>query len=113
MYGNVAEWCLDHYTPRILRKTPAGQADAASGAAADGQALPACGPRRLVGRRAGQLPQRRAARLGANWIVQDPQRPHSIWWLTDADFVGFRVVRAVEEQDNLKNLRSKVTKQSR
>ncbi len=43
---------------------------------------------------------------------QDPQRPRSIWWLTDADFVGFRVVRPVEEQDNLKGLRSKITRQS-
>ena len=43
----------------------------------------------------------------------DPQRPQSIWWLTSAEFVGFRVVRAVEEQDNLKGLRSKVTRQSK
>ena len=32
---------------------------------------------------------------------------------TSADFVGFRLVRPVEEQDNLKGLRSKVTRQSR
>ena len=25
--------------------------------------------------------------------MQDPQIPQSIWYLTDADFVGFRVVR--------------------
>jgi hypothetical protein len=44
-----------------------------------------------------------------SWYRQDPQRPQSIWWLTDADFVGFRVVRPVQEQDNLKGIRSKVT----
>jgi formylglycine-generating enzyme required for sulfatase activity len=57
---------------------------------------------------------RSASRLASelDWMVQDPQRPRSIWWLTDADFVGFRVVRAVEEQDNLKGFRSKITRQS-
>jgi formylglycine-generating enzyme required for sulfatase activity len=27
------------------------------------------------------------------WTMSDPQLPKSIWWLTDAPFVGFRVVR--------------------
>ena len=41
---------------------------------------------------------RSAARRGSNpeWSVQDPQRPQSIWWHTDATFVGFRVVRPLE-----------------
>jgi len=34
--------------------------------------------------------------------------PQSIWWHTEATFVGFRVVRPLEEQENLKGLRSKV-----
>jgi hypothetical protein len=42
--------------------------------------------------------------------VQDPQRPQSIWWHTDATFAGFRVVRALDEQENLRGLRSKVIK---
>ncbi len=38
---------------------------------------------------------RSAARRGSNpeWSVQDPQRPQSIWWHTDATCVGFRIVR--------------------
>jgi hypothetical protein len=28
-----------------------------------------------------------------DWKKQDPQIPRSIWYHTDADFVGFRVVR--------------------
>jgi len=38
---------------------------------------------------------RSARRLQAawEWMRQDPAFPHSIWWLTDAPFVGFRVVR--------------------
>ncbi|HYE98496.1 MAG TPA: SUMF1/EgtB/PvdO family nonheme iron enzyme [Planctomycetota bacterium] len=27
------------------------------------------------------------------WFERDPNRPRSLWWLTDARFVGFRVVR--------------------
>ncbi len=28
-----------------------------------------------------------------DWKKQDPQIPQSIWYLTDATFVGFRVIR--------------------
>ena len=58
---------------------------------------------------------RSATRRGSDksWIKSDPQRPQSIWWLTKTDFIGFRIVRAVTEQDNLKGLRSKVTRQSK
>jgi hypothetical protein len=30
------------------------------------------------------------------WYDRDPNRPRSLWWLTDARFVGFRVVRVGE-----------------
>ena len=55
---------------------------------------------------------RSAARLASNleWSVQDPQRPQSIWWHTDATFVGFRIVRPLEEQENLKGVKSLVVK---
>ena len=55
---------------------------------------------------------RSAARKSSNpeWSVQDPQRPQSIWWHTDATFVGFRVVRPLSEQENLKGLKSQVVK---
>jgi formylglycine-generating enzyme required for sulfatase activity len=38
---------------------------------------------------------RSAARRGStkDWKAQDPQIPQSIWYYTDANFVGFRVVR--------------------
>jgi hypothetical protein len=57
---------------------------------------------------------RSAARRGSekSWNRSDPQRPQSIWWLGNGDFVGFRAVRAVEEQDNLRDVESKVTRQS-
>ena len=36
-----------------------------------------------------------AARRGSDksWKQQDPQLPKSIWYLTDAQFLGFRIVR--------------------
>ena len=42
---------------------------------------------------------RSAAREGSteDWIAQDPQSPVSIWYLTDALHVGFRVVRPLHE----------------
>ena len=54
----------------------------------------------------------RTAEFEAAWNRRDPQRPQSIWWLTDATHVGFRVVRAREETKALRGLRSKVTRQS-
>jgi formylglycine-generating enzyme required for sulfatase activity len=112
MHGNVAEWCLDHYNKEYYGKFPNDKLTvepvllptekrfshvARGGSWADP-------PEKL----------RSAARLGSDptWIKQDPQRPQSIWWLTDAEFVGFRVVRPVEELDSLKGLRSKVTRES-
>ncbi len=42
---------------------------------------------------------RSAAREGSteDWIAQDPQVPVSIWYLTDALHVGFRIVRPLNE----------------
>jgi hypothetical protein len=42
-------------------------------------------------------------------IRQDPIVPKSVWWLTDGDHIGFRVMRAVDEVDALKGIKSKVT----
>ena len=57
---------------------------------------------------------RSATREGSttDWIKLDPQAPKSIWWLTSAEHVGFRIVRPIEEQDNLKGFRSTITRDS-
>ncbi len=109
MHGNVAEWCIDHYDKDyykqfegklalqpVLIPTEKKFAHVVRGGSWDEEA-PGL---------------RSAARRASNreWLRQDPQRPQSIWWLTDAEFVGFRVVRPLEEQDNLKWLKSKVKK---
>jgi formylglycine-generating enzyme required for sulfatase activity len=113
VYGNVAEWCLDGYRrdgyqgyrPRKLSLSPV--------------VLP--GPERFPhvvrGGSWADEPRdcRSASRRGsdASWNRLDPMKPKSLWWLWNADFVGFRVVRAVEEQKELKGLRSRVTRQSK
>jgi formylglycine-generating enzyme required for sulfatase activity len=113
MYGNVAEYCIDHYDPKFYATLPL-----------DKPALepfdPPTGvrfPNVVRGGSWADAPAqcRSAARRGSDkgWIIQDPQRPKSIWWLTDADFVGFRIVRAVEEQANLKDIKSKINWQSK
>jgi formylglycine-generating enzyme required for sulfatase activity len=111
MHGNVSEWCIDFYKPDayaefaklgtpakgpVILPTPKEYAYVARGGSWDDDA--------------DKL--RSASRIVSNleWSVQDPQRPQSIWWHTDATFVGFRVVRALDEQENLKGVRSLVVK---
>jgi formylglycine-generating enzyme required for sulfatase activity len=112
IYGNVAEWCVDQYTKDYYSKFPTDRLTL------EPVNLPTAARFSHVAR-GGSWPDkadrlRSAARRGSDpsWIKRDPQRPQSIWWLTDADFVGFRIVREVEELDNLKGLRSKVTRES-
>jgi formylglycine-generating enzyme required for sulfatase activity len=113
IYGNVAEWCLDHYKkdyydsfPRdkptlqpVLKPTAARWSHVVRGGSWDVDA-DRC---------------RSATRRGSDksWIRLDPQRPQSIWWLTSAEFVGFRIVRPIEEQANLKGIRSLITRESK
>ena len=39
-----------------------------------------------------------------DWKIQDPQLPQSKWYLTDAQWVGFRVIRPLNEpnEDEIK-----------
>jgi formylglycine-generating enzyme required for sulfatase activity len=112
MYGNVAEWCLDTYDKNYYATLPTDRPSLAPLLFPAAKRFP-----NVVrgGSWADEAPQlRSAARRGSDksWIKHDPQRPQSIWWLTKWDVVGFRVARALDEQDNLKGLRSKVTKES-
>ena len=90
MHGNVIEWCLDQYKPNYDQFATATANDpwvkastpyphSARGGSWDDS------PEKL----------RSAARRYSDkiWKVQDPQLPKSIWYHTDAQFLGFRVVR--------------------
>ena len=111
MHGNVAEWTVDRYDPRQYAAVAPGSLGPV--------ALPADRRYPYVVRGGSwddPAPRLRSAARRASseeWNRRDPQSPQSIWWHTDATFVGFRVVRAVEEQENLKGLRSRITPSSR
>jgi formylglycine-generating enzyme required for sulfatase activity len=96
MHGNVAEWVLDqHYEEGYAATAIAGQKK-------DPLAVPqTLYPRVVRGGGWNEEPalMRSAARQGSteDWIAQDPQNPVSIWYLTDALHVGFRIVRPLNE----------------
>ena len=91
MHGNVAEWVLDQYQEDFYAK-----------AVTTTSLNPLATPKTIYPRvvRGGSYfddPDllRSAAREKSNpeWKQQDPQIPKSIWYHTDATFVGFRIVR--------------------
>lgn len=93
MHGNVFEWCLDQYF-----------ADTYSGSR-DADILPAKKLYPRVARGGSWYDEaawlRSAAREKSSddWQLQDPQMPKSQWYLTDALWLGFRIVRPLEVPD--------------
>lgn len=110
MHGNVAEWCLDHYVKDQYASYPADKPIVAPVVLPDAKEYPYVVRGGSWDDDADML--RSAARRASTleWSIQDPQRPQSIWWHTDATFVGFRVVRPLVEQENLRGLKSQVVK---
>lgn len=91
MHGNIAEWTLDQYDPDFYK----GFKNKISNN--DWKVPNALYPRTVRGGSWYDDPEklRAAARKPSNpkWKQRDPQIPKSLWWLTNAPFVGFRVVR--------------------
>ena len=112
MQGNVAEWCLDEYSKDFYGTFKSGAPAIAAVLFPTERRYPRTVRGGSWDDEAGSL--RSAARRASRkeWSKRDPQRPQSIWWHTEAITVGFRVVRPLEEQEHLKALRSKVTRQS-
>ncbi len=86
MLGNVMEWTLDQYAPYTaapaenpwVRSTTSYPHTARGGSWNDDETLVRC-----------------TARVASepSWKRQDPQLPKSIWYMTDAQWLGFRLVR--------------------
>jgi formylglycine-generating enzyme required for sulfatase activity len=90
MHGNVMEWTADQFVPDYFQRL--------RGKAANPFVRPqTLYPRTVRGGGwdddAEQL--RSAFRRGsdASWKQQDPQLPKSVWYFTDAQWLGFRIVR--------------------
>jgi len=91
MHGNVCEWVLDQYVPDLYGQS--GDKTIKNPLAVPKELY----PRVVRGGSWDDDPEalRSAARRGSKveWKSQDPQIPQSIWYHTDATFLGFRVVR--------------------
>ncbi|MEY2408536.1 MAG: hypothetical protein QOF48_1206 [Verrucomicrobiota bacterium] len=94
MYGNVTEWCLDQYKPGSYAKFPGGAVN---------PWVPSTTSYPHVVRGGhwdddDMAMLRSAARRHSDpsWKQQDPQLPKSIWYHTDAQWLGFRIVRPLE-----------------
>ena len=96
IHGNVAEWCLDHYVADAYKQFPTDKPTLGPVILPDAKEYPYVARGGSWDDDAPLL--RSAARRASNleWSVQDPQRPQSIWWHTDATFVGFRVVEPAQ-----------------
>ncbi len=90
MHGNVDEWVLDQYDEVFYKNAKS----------AFNPPLKLY-PHVVRGGAYDDDPEavRSATRRGSNkdWKQQDPQLPQSIWYHTDAQFVGFRVIRPLVE----------------
>jgi formylglycine-generating enzyme required for sulfatase activity len=90
--GNVMEWTLDQYTPTAYAsaapKNPWTKATKPYPHVARGGAWDDDSADKL------RVANRRFS--DPDWKIQDPQFPKSIWYHTDAQFLGFRVVRPLE-----------------
>ncbi len=92
MHGNVWEWTLDRHEPSYgggleTEVHPWARADALYPRVVRGGSWMDDAPALRCG-------SRRASEEG--WKMQDPQLPKSIWYHTDAQWLGFRLVRPVQ-----------------
>lgn len=90
MLGNVSEWVLDQYDENYFTKMKKDDTDPVS--------IPTSRHPRLLkgGSYADAASGLRCASRNPwlpEWNKRDPQIPKSKWWLTDAPFAGFRLVR--------------------
>jgi formylglycine-generating enzyme required for sulfatase activity len=97
MHGNVSEWTLDQYSAADFYAKSKEQGVAKNPLNNPTKEYP-------ISVRGGSWnddPEilRSASRIASHpdWKKQDPQIPKSIWYFTDAQFVGFRIVRPLEE----------------
>lgn len=94
MLGNVMEWTLDHYDAnRYANLTTLTDPMPASNPAKYPKALRGGG----FNESAGNLRVAKRFKSDPGWNRRDPQIPKSKWWLTEAAWVGFRLLRPIQQ----------------
>ncbi len=100
MSGNIMEYCSDWYAEDAYEMLPDGAVDPKG---------PATGAERVVRGGSFRSPVgdvRSAARDHTRmeeWMRTDPQMPKSLWWLSDCNCVGFRVICEFDEKTGKNN----------
>ena len=86
MLGNVMEWTLDQYAPypAAAQENPWVPSTKSYPHAVRGGSWNDAAPRVTCNARVASHP---------SWKKQDPQLPKSVWYMTDAQWLGFRLVR--------------------
>ena len=93
MHGNLSEWVLEQYAKDTYAQRKSGTfAAPVKPPVGDGFGQVVRGGN-CEDDEAANLRSARRSRSVAAWQAQDPQYPQSIWLMTDAPYVGFRVVR--------------------
>ena len=110
MLGNVAEWVLDDYDKDAYKSVKPGAL------LVEPVVLPTKKRYPKIVRGGSWDDEAKRLRCAArrpsspDWSQHDPQAPQSIWWHTDASFIGLRVVRPVVEEKKLKDVKSLIQK---
>ncbi|MCF6332032.1 MAG: SUMF1/EgtB/PvdO family nonheme iron enzyme [Draconibacterium sp.] len=95
MLGNAAEYCLDWYAEDAYGQLQAGVSDPRGPAEGENHVIRGGSFRSGIGevRSAARDFTKRKA-----WMKTDPQMPKSIWWLSDCNYISFRVVCEFDEK---------------
>lgn len=94
MLGNLSEWTLDQYNADAYSKLPENALDPLT---PPGSRYPKVVRGGSYRDEAKEVRCRNRIASDASWNKRDPQVPKSKWWMTDGMFVGFRVVRPLQQ----------------
>ncbi len=94
MLGNVSEWVLDQYDPAFYNSIGNEQQSPLRTPDAKNPRIVRGGSYKDI---AAELRSSNRTKSDPVWNRRDPQIPKSRWWNADAPFVGFRLVRPVQQ----------------